>query len=487
LASTVSERGPEGVFNLSDLTPEEAYPESGSDEIMVINTLPWLRHVIVEEPEIRGNTAPVGMLDMFFPKGVPWGGERPITPVKRVEGDVPGFGYAFLKLAAEPDGSDVISAPGVIENAHYRVVVDTKTGALETLFDKDLKHDFAGSYRGWGVGEYVYEWIDDPAGRQAQFELDFSREDAGVRFTDVAYKYETAKKVTVQPPEIYQGRASIRVDIEAEGILSASCTYALEPRTKVLEVKWVLHKKAILDPESVVIAFPFNLGKPDFRFDMGGVPSAPHVDQIPGAVRDYFPIQRWAAVNDGDKGVVIASIEAPLVQLGGITSTQWNRDHFDPESPSIMAWPLNNHWEVNFKASQEGEVPLTYRLTTHAGPTDDTHASRFAAEQTVVPIVLRDQVRFGEQQAQFLDISADSEVLVTAKPASRENSVVVRFQNLLGTPQTVPVALRSGALTSVVKVTAIEEELEVLSGSSGNNFTVELKPQELASYRLDLG
>ena len=102
------------MFNLSDLTPEEAYPESGSDELMVINPLPWGRNVIVEEPEIRGNTAPDGMLDMFFPKGVPWGGERPITPVKRVEGHVPGFGYAFLKVGTEPDASDIKVGPGTL-------------------------------------------------------------------------------------------------------------------------------------------------------------------------------------------------------------------------------------------------------------------------------------------------------------------------------------------------------------------------------------
>ena len=104
-------------------------------------------------------------------------------------------------------------------------------------------------------------------------------------------------------------------------------------------------------------------------------------------MRDYFPLQRWAAVSDGTRGVVMASLETLLVQLGGITSCDWNRDSFDPESPTIVAWPLNNHWEVNFKASQEGEIPLRYRLTTHEGPTDDSFASRFAAEQAVVPIV----------------------------------------------------------------------------------------------------
>jgi alpha-mannosidase len=486
LAKTVSDRGPEGVFNLSDLTPEEAYPESGSDEIMVINTLPWSRNVIVEEPEIRGNTAPDGMLDMFFPKGVPWGGERPITPVRRVEGEVPGFGYAFLKVAAEPNGSDIATGPGTIENAHYRIRVDEKTGALAEFYDKDQGHDFAGKYRGWGVGEYIYEWIDSPKGRQSMFELDFSREDAGIRHKDVPFRYETATSVKVHPPEIYQGRASIRVDIMARGIVSASCTYALEPRRKVLEVDWLLDKEAVLDPESVLISFPFNLGEPQFRLDLGGVPSAPHEDQIPGAVRDYYPLQRWAAVSDGQRGVVVASLETLLVQLGGVTSAKWDRDGFDPEGPTILAWPLNNHWEVNFKASQDGEIPLRYRLTTHEGPTNDTFASRFAAEQAVVPVVLRDRVRTGPREGQFVSIPQGAEVLVVAKPAERDDAVVLRLQNLKKETQPVPIKLVSGSPKRVAKITPIEadtgEEVAIVDGV----FTVELAPQEVASFEVSL-
>ena len=56
---------------------------------------------------------------------------------------------------------------------------------------------------------------------------------------------------------------------------------------------WLLDKKDVLDPESVLISFPFNLGNPKFRLDIGGVPCTPHEDQIKGAVRDYFPLQRW--------------------------------------------------------------------------------------------------------------------------------------------------------------------------------------------------
>lgn len=484
LAATVSDQAPDGVFNLSDLDPTEAYPDV-CDEVMVINPLPWPRKVIVEQPEIRGNTAPAGMLDMFFPKGVPWGGERPVKPIQRVEVDVPAFGYTFANISQRPEASDVTVGPGLIENAYYRIRVDEKTGALTEFFDKAQGHNFASKYRGWGVGEYVYEWIDSSEGRQAQFKLDFSREDAGHRFSNVPFRYETATSVTVHEPEVYQGRATLKVEIAAAGVAKATCIYALEPRRKVLEVNWLLGKIAVEDPESVLVAFPFNLGTPKFHIDLGGVPCKPGDDQISGAVRDYFPIQRWAAVSDGTRGVVLASLEAPLVQLGGITSCDWNRDRFNPESPTIMAWPLNNHWEVNFKSSQEGEIPISYRLTTFEGETDVAAASRFAAEQAVSPIVLRDRILTGAASGTFLSVPGDVAALVTAKPAERSNAIILRIQNLLDHPQSVPIQLTAGKLTELSRVASIETDPVALA-FSGNSFEAQLGPLEFASFELVL-
>ena len=58
LAAPLGTKGPEGIFNLGDLEPEEAFKPSGIEEVLVINTLPWERQVIVEEPEPRGGAAP---------------------------------------------------------------------------------------------------------------------------------------------------------------------------------------------------------------------------------------------------------------------------------------------------------------------------------------------------------------------------------------------------------------------------------------------
>ncbi|HEY8476986.1 MAG TPA: glycoside hydrolase family 38 C-terminal domain-containing protein, partial [Chloroflexota bacterium] len=466
LAEAHGDLGTEGVFNLGDLPPEEAYPPSGATELLVINTLPWTRPVLVEEPELRGGAAPVGMLEMFFPRDVPWNGARPPTPLRRVVGHVPGLGYAFLPLAAAPKGEDLQAGPNVIENAYYRVRIDPSTGALAEWVDKELGSDFAGRYRGWSIGQYVYELVDSDRGRDALFEMDFAHEDFGVWRTDTPFRQATATEVHVHPPAIEHGRASITVEIKAPGVRHARCTYALETHAKTLAIDWLLDKEHVTDPEAVFIAFPFKLGRPIFRADLNGVPCTPDEDQLPGTVRDWYPIHRWVDVSDGQRGVTLVPLDAPLVHLGGITTGRWMA-RLAPEGPTIMSWALNNHWMVNFKASQGGQIPLRYRLTTHAGPCDDVAAARFGAEVATPPIVLRDYLRRGASSGRFVSIPEDAGVLLTAKPAENGDGIIVRLQNLRPEAQVVPLEFPEIAPASARRTSPVETDddpLEVRDG-----------------------
>jgi hypothetical protein len=466
LAETVAEPGIEGMFNLGDLDPREAYPDPGADSVLVINTLPWPRTVVAEEPEQHGWAAPVGVLESLFPRNVPWGGVRPETPFRRVTGEVPGFGYAFLPLDAQPAGEDLTAEANAIENAHYRIRVDPTTGALAEFFDKELGHDFAGSYQDWGIGQYVYERVESPEGRQALFWGDFSAEDFGYGRTDTPWQRWSVSGVTVEEPQIAHGRASIAVKVTGPGLRSGRCEFAFETGQKALEVNWVLDKEHETGIEAVFIAFPFNLGAPSFRADVNGIPFTPDDDQLNGTVRDWYPIGRWVDVSDGERGVTVTPLDAPLMHLGGITTGKWARQ-LEPEGPTLMSWALHNHWMVNFKASQGGEIPLRYRLTTHGGAVDDVAAARFGAESATLPIVLRDYLRTGPETGRFLDVPAEAPVLVTAKPAENGDGAIIRVQNLAEAGQTVPLRFLAGPPKLAVLTSPLEIDAAALPVSDG--------------------
>ncbi len=484
LARGVADPAPEGRFNLGDLTPEEAYPPNGIDELLVINTLPWEREVVVQEPERRGGAAPVGMLEMFVPRGVPWGGEKPDSGVHHVAGRVPALGAAFLSLQAAPTQDDLRAGDETIENEYYRLRVDLATGGLSEWYDKRLQWDFAATHEGFGVGEYVYETLEGGRGRDAIFAGDFSDPDFGRWVTDAPFRRRGPCRVSAGPATVEHGQAGITVDIAADGIVGARCRFALPSHRRELHVDWILDKTEVTDPEAVFIAFPFALASPAFTADLNGVACRPDQDQLEGSVRDWFPLQEWVDVSDDRRGVTIAPLDAPLVQLGGFTTARDLR-RLHPEAPAIFSWALQNHWMVNFKASQGGEIPLRYRLTTHEGPIDAGMAARFGAEQSTPPLVVRD---FRRRDGMARTWSAVEPHLAGAatvqfEPAAFGDGVVARLRNRGGAPATVTLRFLSSSPRLVRKTSPIQSDEEELVLTDGR-LTVELKPFEVASIRL---
>src|SRR5439155_1336756 len=337
-----------------------------------------------------------------------------------------------------------------------------RTGGLASWVDKELGLDFAGEHRGWRMGQYVYERVEADRDRDALFVMDFSRDDFGVWQVDPPFRYETAASVRVHAPRVHEGVASIDVEIEAAGVRRAHVRYLLETGRRTLGLEWLLDKEHLTAPESVYIAFPFALGEPRFRVDLNGVACTPDEDQLNGAVRDWYPIRRWVDVSDGERGVTLAPLDAPLVQLGGITTGKAAHE-LRPEGSALMSWALNNHWMVNFKASQGGEIPLRYRLTTHGGACDDAAANRWAAEEAMPAIVLRDEVRRGGgTSGRFAAVPDDLALEVTAKPAEDGDGIVFRIRNLGPDAMTVPLELLAASPSAAWRTSPIEVDREPL-------------------------
>ena len=124
--------------------------------------------------------------------------------------------------------------------------------------------------------------------------MDFSRDDFGVWQVDPPFRYGTPTAVHVGEPVVHDGLASIEVEIEADGVRSARVRYLLESGRRSLGIEWLLEKEHVVDPESVYVAFPFALGEPRFRLDLNGIPCSPNEHQLNGAVRDWYPVRRWA-------------------------------------------------------------------------------------------------------------------------------------------------------------------------------------------------
>lgn len=483
VASSLGDGGAPGRFNLGDISAEDAYPLDAERGLLVFNTLPWPRRVIVDEPSQRGGAAPVGVLDMFFPPGVPWGGDKPSSDRLACEGEIPGWGYAYLRGPVRAS-SEVRSGHGWAENEAYRVEVDPATGGLAMWLDKESGHNLAGQHRGWAVGQYLYEQVLDHGGREALFAPDFSAKDFGEWLTDARLSYSGPTEVTIKTVEAGRGRASVVSEISGPGVRSGQCTFTLWQDSRRLDVEWALDKLEVQEAESVFIAFPFAVNPTRFLGDFNGVPCEPDTEQIPGSVKAWYPVQGWVGVDGTDHSVVVVPLDAPLVHLG---SVQTGRivEHIDATSPVVMSWAVNNHWFVNFKAAQDGRLRFRYSLTSMPGRLGLEEATRFAADVKTPPIVLRDRHAPGRPSEAVLSVVEGATAVVGCKVSEDGTGVVVRMANYDLRPQKVTIEA-ARQLDGAWALLPDERKQQPLA-LEGSRLTVEVAPRCTKSVLLVLG
>jgi len=154
-------------------------------------------------------------------------------------------------------------------------------------------------------------------------------------------------------------------------------------------------KKAVRAKEGVHFGFGFNVPGGIVRMDVPWGEVRPETDQIPGACKNWFSVQRYVDISNADYGVTWLTPDAPLVEVGGITANligslsdprSW-KNKIEP-STTIYSWAMNNHWHTNYRAEQDGPTVFRYFIYPHDARPDSESAARFALECSQPLLVL---------------------------------------------------------------------------------------------------
>lgn len=189
--------------------------------------------------------------------------------------------------------------------------------------------------------------------------------------------------------------------------------------------------------ESLNFAFPFNIPGGQMRLEAPLAIMRPDADQIPGSCKNWYTVNRWADVSNKTHGVTWVTLDAPLVQLGGLTAHLmlassdpglWVKETGPVQK--LYSWAMNNHWGVNYRPYQEGPVVFRYILRPH-GAYDPAAASRLAigASQPLLPARA-----FGDKAPATPRLAINSpDVVVTAmKPSDDGRALIIRLWNSTG-------------------------------------------------------
>lgn len=248
----------------------------------------------------------------------------------------------------------------------------------------------------------------------------------------------------------------------------------------------MVDKKNIIENENVRFSFPFRVPNGQVRIDIPWATTQIDQDQLPGANKNFYSVQRWVDLSNEHSGVTLAPIEAPMLEIGDMNGQKWMTDmnirpwikKYEP-SNRLFSWVMNNVWFVNYKASQEGKIPFHYVLKPH-GAYDEFATKKFGIEQTQ-PLLVVPVAKSIEVLKPIVLIQEGANILITSLKQSRDGqAIIIRFFNPTNNAETTSLTWKKVNPRGIYKSSPREERSEAIHP------TLTLSPGEVQTIRVEL-
>jgi hypothetical protein len=452
--------------------------------LLVFNPLSWQRSKLVEIDLDKG----LEIVDLSTNQRVPYevlSEGLSYQHIRFLAQDVPSVGYKAyaMRPTQQMPPAPQATSEGTLENRYYRLVLDAESGAVKSIYDKELNKELVSTSSPFRFDQYLYvTGADQTPNRAVRYSTawpipEFSIHGAGGG---------RGLAVTNQPFGIVahlQSQGLNTPQIETEVILFNG--------QKKIEFINRVHKTEVYTKEAVYFAFPFAMEHPQFRYEIQNGFVDPSRDQLPGAGKEWFSVQHWVAAEEGGVSVALVPVDASLVCLGDIFRATWPKD-FGQRPGTIFSYVMNNYFDTNYAGAQGGDFTFRYVLTSgdHLQPAD---LSRFGWEE-MTPVesdlitsqdkAINSPRPLDPAQSGFLQVDVPNVVLVTWKVAEDGNGTILRFLEVGGKDNTVEVQTPHLDVESAWSSDALERKQAALP-TFPHGFRFAVKPFQIVTVRLE--
>lgn len=472
------------MANLADAIP------AGTGSLIVFNSLNWKRSGLVSTDLDKGRE----IVDVTTDKSVPFeilGGGNAFQHIRFLAQDIPPLGYKVYSMRqVEKDLSVPKSEQGTtLESTYYKVQLDAETGAVSSIYDKQLHRELVSHESPYRFGEYIYVTGGDKAPNTI------------LHYDHVSPKPEleihpahNGKVVSVVRTPYGQVARLESQDLNTPSIKTEIRLFDHEKKIEFVED---VEKTEVQAKEAAYFAFPFDMKQPQFHYEIQNGVVDPAKDMYPGAGHEWFSAQHWVSVQQDGVSATVMPLDAPLITLGDINRGEWP-EQFGKRAGTIFSYVMNNYWDTNYRSGQGGHFSFHYVMTS-ADSTDAASLSRMGWEEitplesdiistqdkALGPVVdANSSTRLDGKQDTFLDVEDPSLLLETWKPAEDGNGTILRFLDFGGTDRVVTVRTPFQSLADVSQTDALERGKTPLSVTGHNQFQFNVHPHEIITIRL---
>jgi alpha-mannosidase len=457
---------------------------ASSGSLIVFNGLNWKRSGLVtldigKDDRIVDSVSnqPIGFETLRSSPGV--------SHVRFLASDIPAFGYKVYKLQhRKSSGPDAhVQLPMTLEGPYYKVQLDGETGAIRSIYDKQLQRELVNQDGPYRFGQYLYVTGGDRLPNTLiHYNQISSKPDLEI------HKANSGRIVSVIRTPFGQ---VAHLESSAENTPLIRTEIVLFDKMKKIELIEELDKKEVDTREAAYLAFPFAMKKPQFQYEIQTGVVNPEKDMYPGAGKEWFSVQHWISVQEGGASAAVFTPDTPLATLGDINRGNWPTA-FGNRPGTIYSYVMNNYWDVNYRAGQGGHFKFRYAITSGEA-TNGADLSRMGWDEAT-PLefdIITSQDKaidphvpegFGGQQS-LLDVDDPNVLLETWKPAEDGKGFVFRLFDFGAEERIVTVKSPLLHLAQVWQTDALERGQTPLSMQGDNQFRFTVHPHEIVTIR----
>jgi alpha-mannosidase len=329
-----------------------------------------------------------------------------------------------------------------LKNGTISLTINKKTGAAESLKWKQQNIELVNSEAGLGLNDYFYVAGRDPTRQQRN------------------------GPVTIRIKELGPLVASLLIESDAPGCNKLVREFRVIDGIDRVDIINIIDKQNIYEQESIHLAFPFKVPEGVMRMEIPWAVVRPETDQLAGACKNYFTVQRWVDVSNADYGVTLATPDAPLIEIGDITTDPtgstvgWIKT-IEP-STTLYSYVMNNYWETNYKAGQEGPTMFRYSIEPHRS-FDSGRAAKFGAEQSQ-PLIAVPVDSKTSAPGSIMNVEPTSIIVTAFRPSEDGKDWIVRLFNAGGQSEKAIVTWAEPSPDTIWLSNLAEEKLDNAAG-----------------------
>jgi alpha-mannosidase len=474
--------------------------------LILFNSLNWKRDGLVSVDLNDGDAILDATTRQVLPYEIVSSGSG-FTHVRLMAKDIPALGYKVFEMqpAAKPVAATTeTEQTTTLESPFYKMVLDAATGAVRSIYDKQLQRELVDQQSPYRFAQYLYVTGGDKAPNTIlQYSRVYPKADLQVHAASDGHLVSVTRT-----PYGWVARMTSD-DINTPSITTE---IRLFEREKKIEFVEDVDKKEVTSKEAVYFAFPFAMKQPEFRYEIQNGVVDPARDLYPGAGHEWFSLQHWVSVQqDGVSGTVMP-LDASLVTLGDINRGEWP-ETFGTRTGTIFSYVMNNYWDTNYRAEQGGYFHFHY-VVTSASSIDPPALSRMGWNE-ITPlesdiVTTQDKSRilpehnrtlqypataahsgfpsYAEpldgKQGSFLAVDDPDLLLETWKAAEDGKGSILRFLDLGGAERTVRVRTPLLHIEAAWQTDAVERDQAPLPLLQDKGFTFTVHPHEIVTVRV---